>query len=191
MQYEPGYAETLCLFEGVRADLRLVRSEDAALLHAGFAALSSESRYLRFFSHKECLSDEETGRLTNLDNDNDLAIGAIGSPGTAMDGIPMGVARFAREDPHTVEAAIVVVDAFRGRGLGHALLVRLGEAAKERGIESLHFSSMAHNHGLGRVVKRAFPTVVTGPIEGGMITYRAVLEEGLGPDGRAAWPVRA
>lgn len=176
MRYDGLYSETIRLFDGTRAHLRLVRPEDAPLLQAGFAALSPETRYLRFFAHKGHLSEEEARRLTDLDGQDNLAIGAVGDAGTIIEGMPMGVARYARCSPSVVEAAIVVVDAFQGRGLGRALLVRLAEAARERGITALTFTALAQNRAVRRLVEKAFPTVVIGPMEEGTITYCAILD---------------
>ena len=52
----------------------------------------------------------------------------------------IGIVRFLRfeQDPARAEVAAMVVDAFQGRGLGRLLLLRLIEAAWERGVRAFH-----------------------------------------------------
>ena len=102
------------------------------------ARLSPESSRRRFFTPRFRLSDTELDRLTNLDGVNRYAIGAtaVGADG-GVEGL--GVARYAREadEPRAAEAAVVVVDAYQGLGLGKLLLRRLAAAALARGIDRL------------------------------------------------------
>jgi GNAT superfamily N-acetyltransferase len=183
VRFDARYAERLRLFDGTEAELRLVRPEDAPLLQAGFAALSPETRYLRFFAHKRVLTPAETTALTQLDDHDHLAVGAVGAPGSPARGMPMGVARYSRDPAGTVEAAVVVVDAFQGRGLGLALLQRLGAAAAERGVDALAFTTLATNRALVRLVQKAFPSVTTDAVEAGTLTLHARLEREPGPRG--------
>src|SRR5207244_92171 len=107
----------------------------------GFAGLSAESRYRRFFSAKDRLSEAELRYLTEVDGVDHFALGAL------HDGEGAGVARFVRlrDRPDTAEAAIVVVDERQGCGLGRLLLTRLTEAARERGITRFRSDVLARN----------------------------------------------
>ncbi|CAN0563922.1 unnamed protein product, partial [Laminaria digitata] len=52
-------------------------------------------------------------------------------------------------------------DAHPGQGLGRVLLAHLGEAAAERGIETLLFTTLAINRGLLSAVRGSFSEVRT------------------------------
>jgi GNAT superfamily N-acetyltransferase len=83
--------------------------------------------------YKKILSLRDLEFFTELDHEDHEAIGAI-DPFT---GEGLAVARYMRfaDDPTSAEAAVVVIDGWQGRGLGSALLERLVERARERGIE--------------------------------------------------------
>lgn len=131
---------------GTPVALRLVQSHDAELLIRAFEQLSPESRYRRFFGHKNALSPDEVRQFTDCDGTNHFAIGAVieGADGSE-EGV--GVARFIRlpHDPRTAEAAVTVVDAFQRRGIGSLLARRLLSAAAERGVDRLEFSVLSEN----------------------------------------------
>ena len=59
----------------------------------------------------------------------------------------LGVARFVRLDhqPEVAEAAIVVVDAWQGRGVGSLLGARLAEAARARRIRRFSATILSDN----------------------------------------------
>jgi GNAT superfamily N-acetyltransferase len=141
LRYDDGFEEEVTLNDGTRVRLRLLRPSDKDQLERGLARLSPESQYLRFFSPKVRFTPAELRYLTEFDGWNHLAIGAaeIDTEGVERDGI--GVARFVRlpEEPTVAEPAVTVVDDRQGQGLGGMLVLRLIEAARERGI--LHFRS--------------------------------------------------
>ena len=68
------------LKDGTAVRLRLIRPDDKDRLRAGFARLSPESRYLRFFVPKSTLTDAELVYLTETDGVDHVAIGASRSP---------------------------------------------------------------------------------------------------------------
>jgi GNAT superfamily N-acetyltransferase len=173
MRYDLEYREAVVLEDGTGAELRLIRPEDKALVARGFLALSPQTRYLRFFAHKQHLTSADLRYLTELDLEHHLALGAVGV-GADRIPLPMGIARFIRErDPAVAEGAVVVVDAFQGQGLGAILLARLGAAAHERGIRALRFTALCENRALPHLVHRVFREVRAGPVEEGTRTFLA------------------
>ena len=119
------------LSDGSVIELREVLPTDKEALAEGFARLSPESRYRRFFSSLDRLSATDLAYLTEVDHHDHEAVIAFDP-----DGGPVGVARYVRGDePDTAEVAVVVVDDWQGRGAGTALLERLTERAGENGIE--------------------------------------------------------
>jgi RimJ/RimL family protein N-acetyltransferase len=125
------------LRDGTRVVLRPVRPNDKALLRAGFARLSEESRYRRFMSPVSELSDAQLAHLTELDFDRHVAWAAVlAEPGEDPAGI--GIARYVRlpDEPDVAEAAITVLDEYQGRGLGTLLLGVLAATAFLAGVRA-------------------------------------------------------
>ena len=119
------------LRDGSVIELREVRRDDKDAIAAGFARLSPESRYRRFFSSVDRLSPTDLAYLTEVDHHDHEAVVAFDPEGATV-----GVARYVRGDePETAEVAVVVVDDWQGRGAGTALLERLTERASENGIK--------------------------------------------------------
>lgn len=170
------YAEHAELRDGTPVVLRLLRPADKELLRAGFERLSPESRYARFFTPKPSLSDDELRYLTEVDQEDHVAIGAAGERDGAE--IGLGVARFIRfaDRPETAEAAIAVADEAQRKGLGRLLLMRLVAAARERGIEQFRFEVLASNTGMATLIAEIAPdrSVETA---GGALSIEVALPE--------------
>lgn len=123
--------------DGMRVRLRLLKPTDREKLEDGIRRLSPESRYRRFLSATTQLSPDAMRYLTELDNENHLAIVATTPAEREEDEEGLGIARFVRSEKGgtTAEAAVTVADACHGRGIGRLLLAALTLAARERGIE--------------------------------------------------------
>src|SRR4051812_34915848 len=134
------------LRDGSEVIVRPVESEDKPLLLEGFTHFSETSRYQRFMAPKKRLSPRELAYFTDIDHTEHEAIGAI-DPAT---GHGAGVARFIRERPggEIAEAAVAVVDAFQGRGLGGVLLERLAARASEVGVTAFSASLLTDNRAM-------------------------------------------
>ena len=168
-RYDDNYEETIQLAGGTTARVRMVRATDKALFQAGFSALSAESRYQRFFASKATLTNRELKYLTEVDAWDHVAIGALATCGPGS--VPMGVARFVRDpaDPTMAEAAVTIVDRFQRVGLGRALLARISEAARERGVTLLRFVALPENRAIHSVVQGCFRDVRTSRSEDGLV----------------------
>jgi GNAT superfamily N-acetyltransferase len=171
------YAERVTLRDGTPVLLRLAVPEDKPILEAGFKRWSAESRYARFLAPKNSLTEDELRYLTEVDQENHFALGALGDP---VDGegppIGLGIARFIRiPDLHaTAEAAIAVSDEVQGRGLGKLLFLRLCAAAAERGIERFRCEVLGSNTGMTALIETVSPerTIESG---GGVMSIEMVL----------------
>ena len=139
-------AELVVLRDGSEALVRQVRPEDKPLFVAGWAALSDETVYRRFLQPRDGLSVDELAFFTEIDHVDHEAIGALDADGRHG----VGVARYVRdvELPHAAEAAIIVVDAWQGRGLGGKLLRRLCARATENGIRIFTATLLAGNEAI-------------------------------------------
>jgi RimJ/RimL family protein N-acetyltransferase len=136
-------AELVVLRDGSEALVRQVRPEDKPLFVAGWADLSDETVYRRFLQSRDGLSVDELAFFTEIDHIDHEAIGALDADGRQG----VGVARYVRdgERPHAAEAAVIVVDAWQGRGLGGKLLRRLTARATENGIHVFTATLLATN----------------------------------------------
>jgi GNAT superfamily N-acetyltransferase len=148
----PSTGENVRLRDGSHVLIRPVRPDDKPLFVAGFERLSDESRYLRFMGYKKILSLRDLEFFTELDHEDHEAIGAI-DPFT---GEGLAVARYMRfaDDPTSAEAALAVIDAWQGRGLGSALLERLVERAREQGIERFLATLLTDNKAMLALFQR-------------------------------------
>jgi RimJ/RimL family protein N-acetyltransferase/nucleotide-binding universal stress UspA family protein len=143
-----GAAERIELHDGSSVLIRPIGPEDRGRLKDGFDRLSDESRYLRFQAPLSNLSDKQLSYLTEVDHHDHEALLALD-----RDEI-VGVARFVRVAGGVAECAIVVADAWQGRGVASALLDRLVERAGEEGVERFTALVLAGNAEAVRLLER-------------------------------------
>jgi RimJ/RimL family protein N-acetyltransferase len=175
---DSGFERELELSDGMRLHLRLLRPGDRARVVAAMRQLSDLSRYRRFLSATQELSDEALRYLTELDNENHLAIVAAEVGPRRGDETGLGLARFVRTAPgaKSAEAAVTVVDAHQGRGLGRLLLAALTLAARERGIESFQAEILESNQPMLTLLRR-LGAKLDGPLEDGVLLANVPLPE--------------
>lgn len=153
------YHEELPLPDGRVMRLRLVRPEDRAGVEAGFAQLSPESRFYRWFHAKSQLGDEDLKEILASGDGRHLALAAValGADGGEESGI--GIARYVRtpEDPAIAEFAITVIDPWQGRGIGRILLHRLLAAMREDGIRTATGRTHVDNQRIRRLLEPYVP----------------------------------
>ena len=140
----PTELETTISLFGVRLRVRPIRPEDAAMERTFVDGLSDQSRYLRFMQHLPALTPQMLARFTQVDYDRELALVALeGARGREK---IVGVGRYVgNPDRESAEFAIVVADAWHGRGLGRALMELLIARARKRGFAHLVGSVLAIN----------------------------------------------
>jgi acetyltransferase len=171
----PGYPTDLERFwqaaDGTRIRLRPLRPDDLDRELAFIAGLSGPTLYQRLQYSASGVSRSDAARLLELDYRDRCAIGAFleAPPG----GTIIGVSRYARL-PGTDEAecAIVVTDAWQGRGLGTELMRALAIAARRSGLQWLEGSSLAENQRIHDWARRFGFEVRTEPNSGGQVSIR-------------------
>lgn len=147
--YPQELAEQAFLDDGTPIEFRAIRPDDAERLHRLFYRLSAKSLYLRFFTPMPRPNMAIIERLVTVDYVDRLALVAV-----SADDI-VGVARFDRLaavvpaalhiDPGEAEAAVIVEDAWQGRGIATRLLWRLTAAATARGVTTFTGTILASN----------------------------------------------
>lgn len=125
----------ITLRDGRTVTVRRIRPDDVERLQRFHEHLSRRSIYFRFFGALPHLPDAQARRFANVDYVDRWALVAL-DPDDSNEFV--GVVRFDRgADPDEGELAAVVADRFQGQGLGRHLLLRLIEAARERGLRRL------------------------------------------------------
>jgi RimJ/RimL family protein N-acetyltransferase len=144
----------LRLADGERVLVRPVVPDDKARLLEGFERLSPVSRYRRFLGAVTRLRPAQLALFTEIDYVDHHAIGAIALDDPETPGI--GIARYVRLPgyPTVAETAVVVADAFQGRGLGTLLLRALGAVALENGIRTFTAEVLADNRQVRGLLRR-------------------------------------
>jgi acetyltransferase len=152
--------------DGTSVRLRALRPDDLDREMVFIAGLSEQTLYLRLHYSSREVSREDAARLLELDYRDRMAIGAL--VGDGADAALIGVSRYARiEDTDQAECAIVVTDAWHGRGIGTELMRSLAQAARANGIRTLVGSSLAENQRIQGWAKRFGFDVRMEPHSGG------------------------
>src|SRR5262245_23252867 len=144
--------------DGVAYQIRPITPADAAREREFIAALSPESRYQRFMHVVGEPSDQMISELVNVDGHRRMALVATVGAGRAERII--AVARYA-VDPggEDCEFAIVVSDAWQGRGIGSTLAPQLFEYAAKQGFKSIYGYVLADNERMIELVRHLGLTV--------------------------------
>lgn len=139
-----------------RATVRPLTRDDGAAVDAVFGGLSVRSRYLRFHSPVARLTGPMRAALLDVDGHDRVALVAeVRRPWTAA--VAVGIARLHRTGPGEAELAVVVVDAWHGRGIGRRLLTEVGDLARDLGYVRLFGLALPENGAVVRLLQRVFP----------------------------------
>ena len=106
--------------------VRPLRGGETEVVQAVFDRLGPRSRLLRFGGAKNVLLASDLELLTRVDGDHHVLVALV-------EGEPVGIARLVRHDD-LGEVAFAVADRWQGKGVGTALVDRLGEDARAAGI---------------------------------------------------------
>lgn len=140
---EPCTAE---LIDGTVVSLRQLKQTDAGDILALYESLTDEERYLRFFAMHPAGLDDWARSIAEPRTDQ-YSLGAFSA------GKLLGVANYvACRKPGDAEVAVVVAHAEHLRGVGTALLRRLGQIAKANGMHHLVADVLWENHLMLRVL---------------------------------------
>jgi RimJ/RimL family protein N-acetyltransferase len=161
-----------------RIEIRPIRPDDRKALADGLRRLSAESRYRRFFSPLDKLSEQQLTYLTDVDHHDHEALVAV-EAGTEQG---IGVARFVRTkgDPEVAEVAVAVADDWQGQGIGSELLHRLTERARAEGIKRFSGSILEENRAMRELMAELGDVRVTGRAAGAIEVEVDLPDEGIG-----------
>ncbi|HEV2875202.1 MAG TPA: GNAT family N-acetyltransferase [Thermoleophilaceae bacterium] len=161
-----------------RIEIRPIRPEDREALADGVRRMSAESRYRRFFSPLDRLSEKQLTYLTEVDHHDHEALVAV----ETGSGQGIGVARFVRSenDPVVAEVAVAVADDWQAQGIGSELLHRLTERAREEGIKRFSGSILEENRPMRDLLAELGDVRVTDRAAGAIDVEVELPEEGIG-----------
>lgn len=166
--YPAGLERTWQAADGTPVRIRPLRPDDLERELRFIEGLSGETLYLRLQYSSREVTRQEAARLLELDYRDRMAIAAV--LGDAADARFIGVSRYARIDAtDQAECAIVVTDAWHGRGIGTELMRSLAEAARANGIRTLVGTSLAENQRIHAWARRFGVDVRTEPNSGGRV----------------------
>ena len=125
---------------GVDLTLSPILKTDREFFERGIEELSLESRFARFGQGVSRLSAQELDYLSDVDQRNHVAWGALVGDEAA------GVGRYIMmDDPTKAEIALTVLDSMQRRGVGRALFEALIAVGRHDGIHEFAFEARSDN----------------------------------------------
>jgi acetyltransferase len=129
---------------GQPVTLRALRRDDIDIEAAFLTGLSPESRHNRLVGGMIQITREYLERLTTVDFSRDMALAAVLMLQDRE--VLIGVARYVLDaDGRSCEFAIVIADAWQGRGIGRRMMVKLIAVARGRGLARIFGDVLATN----------------------------------------------
>jgi acetyltransferase len=172
--YPSALVQTFELPEVGPVTLRPIRPEDAVIERDFVNALSDQSRYLRFMYALAEITPGMLARFTQIDYDREMALIAV----VPNDGgeLEVGVARYATlHDGDSCEFAIVVADAWQGKGLARRLMSSLIDVARERRLKIMRGVVLAENTRMLELARAVGFEVRMDPEDAGLMLLRMEL----------------
>ncbi len=151
--YPNQYEITTATRDGIKLLVRPIKPEDAPLLLELFNSLSEESIYSRFFAPLKTLSHKMLVVFTQIDYDQDMALVAIDT--SESEEKILGVSRLMRK-PGGMEAefAVVVRDAWQGKGIGATLMKHLLFIAEKQFLEAVWGTILPQNRQMVKLAEK-------------------------------------
>lgn len=122
--------------------IRAIRPDDRERIVKAFRGLDRSSVYLRFFSQKKELEDEELRRVTECDGVSEVAL--VATVGSGDREIIVGLGEYARSGV-AADIAFAVEEDFQRRGIASRLLQQLVDIGRANGIVRFEADVLAEN----------------------------------------------
>jgi GNAT superfamily N-acetyltransferase len=132
--------------------IRAVRPDDKERIVKAFRALDARSVYLRFFSYRRDLSEEELRRVTECDGVSEAVL--VATVGSADEETIVGLGGYVRSGA-AADIAFVVEEDFQRRGIASRLLQQLTHIARANGITRFEADVLAENTPMLTVLRRS------------------------------------
>ncbi|MFX0134010.1 MAG: GNAT family N-acetyltransferase [Candidatus Hodarchaeota archaeon] len=136
-EYPKKFEKYIKLRDGTRILFRPIKPSDADIWVELYNSLSSNTKYLRFFTNMPTPNQKMIDKYTKIDYINNFAIIAIYNE-NGKDKM-VGVVRYGLDPPdsNSAELAVVVADKWQGRGLGTQMLIYMLRVMQKRGVKKV------------------------------------------------------
>jgi len=162
------------LRDGAELIIRPIRVSDYELELEFVRNLSATTAYQRLLSPRKITVDE-IRRFVDIDYAREMALIAVSDGEDKPHQV--GSARYAPEDDDSsCEVAIVIADAWPGRGLGEILLHALIQAAVAAGVKELTGWALSSNVSISRLASKLGFSSQRDPISATMTRFRMPLQ---------------
>jgi acetate---CoA ligase (ADP-forming) len=166
------YETAVILKDGSTLHLRPIQQDDEERLLGLFHRMSPRTIYLRFHQVLTNLPKEEARRFCTVDYDSTFAL--VATLGEEAEEKIIAVGRYARlPKMDAAELALVVEDAYQGRGVGTQLLEQIATIAREKKIRRFEAEVLVENEEMMNVLKDSGFRVAR-EVDSGI--YRVVLD---------------
>ncbi|MGA3023144.1 MAG: bifunctional acetate--CoA ligase family protein/GNAT family N-acetyltransferase [Bryobacteraceae bacterium] len=150
--YPSRYVGESKLNDGTPVVIRPIRPEDEPLMVEFHHTLSERSVYMRYFHWMKLdqrITHERLTRMCFIDYDRQMAL--VGE----NQGKILGVARLVRSPlANDAEVAVIISDAWHGRGLGSQLVERVVQFARDEKVARLNASVLYENRPMLRILEK-------------------------------------
>ncbi|MCX8107438.1 MAG: GNAT family N-acetyltransferase [Verrucomicrobiae bacterium] len=165
---------TYVLEDGTQVNFRPIHPTDEPRMRDLFYALSQQTIYYRFMSHKKWVQRREIQEFVYVDHRNEVTIVGTLPEAHGEDIIAVGSYYL---DPRTnlAEVAFVVHDKWQNRGIGTYLLKYLGRIARRNGIRGFTAEVLVDNKPMQAVFAKSNFKLTTR-FAGNVISYEMEFE---------------
>jgi len=132
--------------------IRAVRPDDKERVVKAFRALDRRSVYLRFFSYRKELGEEELRRVTECDGVSEAVL--VATVGSGDEETIVGLGGYVRSGA-AADIAFAVEEDFQRRGIASRLLQQLARIARANGITRFEADVLAENMPMLTVLRRS------------------------------------
>lgn len=160
---------------GFKGHVRVIKSTDESMLRDLFYNLSEESVYFRYFSTRRSMPHKNLEQYINVTEEDGLSLVVTIGPRENRKIIAEARYMINPGDPYP-DAAFMVDENYRGRGIASALLHYLIEIAKERGIRGFSAEVLTSNRSMMKVFER-LPYVLQKTAEHSMMFLKFNFDE--------------
>ncbi|MGB8011677.1 MAG: bifunctional acetate--CoA ligase family protein/GNAT family N-acetyltransferase [Terriglobales bacterium] len=156
--YPQRYVSTWTMRNGTEVTIRPIRAEDEPLLVKFHETLSDRSVYLRYFSSLSLtrrVAHERLLRICFVDYDREMVLVAEQTDSETGERRIMGVGRMNKlHAKNEAEVAALVSDQYQQQGLGHELLRRIVQVARDEKVATVSAEMLPDNLGMQAVFRR-------------------------------------
>ena len=156
--YPVQYVAPWTMKDGRQIIIRPIRPEDEPLMVEFHKTLSDRTVYLRYFgslSLSRRVEHERLSRICFCDYDREMALVAERADAAAGECRIIAVGRMNKLHPwNEAEVAVLVSDQYQKLGLGHELLRRVIEVARDEKLSRVSAEMLPDNLAMQRMAKR-------------------------------------